>query len=237
MRNSASERIDLRPALTLKETRLSSNAASSLCTVAIGVSVAFAGLLGAAPVLAQDDAVVTPPAETEGIEDDAEEQPSERPGPINIMITVPRGEVNELQVKECEDNADAGTISGEIIVCRRIGESRENYFSGSREEAQKRYARETAFAGDPQAPDVAGGGIFRGPATVSGQCLIPPCPPPPALLIDVEALPEAPEGSDADRIARGLPPLGQDENLTEEEIRQRREALGLPPPKYEQDPE
>ena len=60
--------------------------------------------------------------------------------------------------------------------------------------------------------------------------------PPPALIIDVEALPDAPAGSDADRIARGLPPLGQDENLTEEEIRKRREKLGLPPPAFEKQP-
>lgn len=237
MRNSASERIDLRPALTPKETRLSSNAAPSLCTMAFGLCVTAAGLLGAVPLNAQDDAGVTAPAETLPSEEVAEDQPPERPDPINILITVPRGEVNEAQAQECEDNAEAAVISGDIVVCRRLGESGENYYSGSREEARKRYARETAFAGDPQAPNVAGGGIFRGPATISGQCLIPPCPPPAALLIDVEALPEAPEGSDADRIARGLPPLGQDENLTEEEIRQRREALGLPPPRYERDPE
>jgi len=237
MRNSASERIDLRPALTLKETRLSSNAASSLCTATLCLSMAITGLLGAAPLSAQDDTVVTPNADAVSESEAVEEQPVERPNPINILITVPRGNVNEAQAQECEDNADAATISGDIVVCRRLGESGENYYSGSRTEAQKRYARETAFQGDPQAPNVAGGGIFRGPATVSGQCLIPPCPPPPALLIDVESLPEAPEGSDADRIARGLPPLGQDENLSEDEIRQRREALGLPPPKYEQDPE
>ena len=49
-------------------------------------------------------------------------------------------------------------------------------------------------------------------------------------MIDVEALPHAPPGSDADRIARGLPPLGEEGDLgrgpdaaiTEEE-------LGLPP--------
>ncbi|MEL6529101.1 MAG: hypothetical protein AAFQ27_04015 [Pseudomonadota bacterium] len=216
---------------------MSSNAASSLCTVAIGTSLTIAGLLWTAPLGAQDDTSVTPPAETEATEEETAAEPAERPAPINILITVPRGEVNEAQFQRCEDNADAATISGEIVVCRRRGENGENYFSGSRSEAQKRYARETAFQGDPQAPDVAGGGIFRGPATISGQCLIPPCPPPPALLIDVEALPEAPAGSDADRIARGLPPLGQDENLTEEEIRKRREALGLPPPKYEQKPE
>lgn len=159
----------------------------------------------------------------------------EPPARIDLSVTVPRGDVNEAQFQECLDDADAGSISGEILVCRRRGEDATNFYSGSRLAAQKRYARETAFAGDPQAPDVAGGGIFKGPATVSGQCFIPPCPPEAAILIDVEALPEAPPGSDADRIARGLPPLGQDEKLSEEEIRKRREALGLPPPTFAKD--
>lgn len=209
---------------------MSSNAAPI-----IRIFTACAGLAMAAPLAAQDDgAVTTDDAEAEAA---TEVEEPERPAPINLIVTVPRGEVNEAQVQECLDDDEAATISGDIVVCRRIGDSGEQSFSGSREEARKRYARETAFAGDPQAPDVAGRGIFRGPATVSGQCLIPPCPPPPALLIDVEALPEAPEGSDADRIARGLPPLGQDEDLSEEEIRKRREALGLPPPRFEKAPE
>ena len=75
----------------------------------------------------------------------------------------------------------------------------------------------------PLTPDVAGPGIFRGPATVSGLCLIPPCPKEPALIIDIESLPEAPPGSDADRIARGLPPLGNDEGTPPT-----KEELGLP---------
>lgn len=43
---------------------------------------------------------------------------------------------------------------------------------------------------------------------VARGCFIPPCPPPPVYYIDVAALPEAPPGSDADRIARGLAPRG-----------------------------
>ncbi|MGB7373397.1 hypothetical protein [Pontixanthobacter sp.] len=52
--------------------------------------------------------------------------------------------------------------------------------------------------GLPRAPDVAGPGIFRGPPSFSFGA-----PPPPALIIDVTALPQAPEGSDADKIAKG----------------------------------
>lgn len=59
--------------------------------------------------------------------------------------------------------------------------------------------------GVPRAPDVAGPGIFHGkPTFTMGE------PPPPALIVDVTALPQAPPGSDADRIARGLAPRGDD---------------------------
>lgn len=115
------------------------------------------------------------------------------------------------QVEDCSAEQEAAIISGEIIVCRRKQDTSE-YLTGSREESQSRYAQETMYANDPQAPDVAGPGIFRGPATVGSLCIpgLQKCPPPPALMIDVTALPQAPPGSDADRIANGLPPLGRD---------------------------
>lgn len=209
---------------------MSSNAASTLCTIGIGVCLMAAGTLVGSPLWAQDDGLEASSDATASAEETAPEPSAERPAPINILITVPRGDVNEAQAQECEDNADAATISGDIVVCRRLGESGENYYSGSREEARKRYAEETAFKGAPRAPDTFGISNHGNPIGFGSV-------PPPALIIDVEALPEAPEGSDADRIARGLPPLGQDEDLAEEEIRQRREALGLPPPRFEKDPE
>ncbi|KHK92348.1 hypothetical protein [Novosphingobium malaysiense] len=52
-------------------------------------------------------------------------------------------------------------------------------------------------------PDVAGGGIFKGKATMGGMCLVPPCPPEQPYLIDLSSIPEAPVGSDADKIAKG----------------------------------
>ena len=191
---------------------------------------------GVAPLAAQDDAPVTEGA-SEGVEtaDAASEAPApapeveeeeEEPVRINLSVTVPRGDINVAEAQQCEDEADAGEISGEIVVCRRLGESGENYYSGSADEARKRYARETAFRGSPATPNVSGLSDNGKGISIGGV-------PPPALIIDVGALPPPPPGSDADRIARGLPPLGQDENLTEEEIRKRREALGLPPPAFE----
>lgn len=64
-------------------------------------------------------------------------------------------------------------------------------------------SREALRDGVPRAPDVAGEGIFKGKATVTGGCFLQGCPPDPAYIVDFTLLPEAPEGSDADRIARG----------------------------------
>lgn len=52
-------------------------------------------------------------------------------------------------------------------------------------------------------PDVAGKGIFKGKSTMSGMCLIPPCPKAQPYIIDLSSIPEAPAGSDADKIAKG----------------------------------
>jgi hypothetical protein len=64
-------------------------------------------------------------------------------------------------------------------------------------------SREATFDGLPRAPDVAGDGIFKGKGLLSGGCFLQGCPPPPAVMFDISELPEAPEGSDADLIAKG----------------------------------
>lgn len=221
-------------ALKPKETGLSSNASFSLPVFApLSRNLQFVtgiNLVLAAPLAAQDDASVTNPAQSSDEEAIAQAPPAPPERLIlDLSVTVPKDESDVLIENDCEEENDAARITNEIIVCRDLGEATDGSFDKT--DWAKRYAEKTKGG---STPDVAGGGIFRGKATVSGQCFIPPCPPPPALLIDVEALPEAPDGSDADRIARGLPPLGQDEELGEEEIRKRREALGLPPPTYEQ---
>lgn len=112
-------------------------------------------------------------------------------------------------MEDCSDEQEAAILTGEIIVCRRKADQ-SSYRVSSEDEAESRYARETMDKGDPRTPDVAGPGIFRGPATVSGLCFIPPCPPPPAYIIDFDELPETPPGSDADRVGQGLAPRGED---------------------------
>jgi len=113
-------------------------------------------------------------------------------------------------VEDCTEEQEAAIISGEILVCRRIVD-RAQYHYSSEDDAEARYARETMNKGDPRTPDVAGAGIFKGPATISGLCLIPPCPPPAAYIIDFKELPETPPGSDAERVGMGLAPLGNDQ--------------------------
>jgi hypothetical protein len=191
------------------ETGLSSNATPVLPCFPVALA-ALAAVI-AVPAAAQDaSSVSATPA--------AEQAPAPRPR-LNLMVTVPRGEVNQAELQQCRDNADAGTVSGEIVVCREGG-SDGTGLTGSRADSQKRYAQETMLNGAPRAPEAFGianhgNGIGFGKA------------PPPALMVDVAALPKAPAGSDADRIARGLPPLGHDGDLSEEEEKARREAAGI----------
>jgi len=83
-----------------------------------------------------------------------------------------------------------------IVVCGEL-EEQEQFRVRSDEQAEGDYARETMNRGKPGTPNVDGDGIFKGPATFR---LSPPVVP---LIIDLEDIPDAPEGSDADRIGKG----------------------------------
>lgn len=165
------------------------------------------------PLAAQDDssATSTPPAATP--------PPAPRPPRINMMVTKPRNEPSEADLRECREDEDAAAINREIVVCRVVGNDGTG-LTGNRAETQKRYAQETAFKGAPPPPDMFG-------IPDNGKGIGFGKPPPVAITVDFEALPTAPAGSDADRIARGLPPLEKDGELSEEEERARREAAGI----------
>lgn len=204
---------------------LSSNATPALpgfCRRLTGAALVLA-ILPAMPLAAQDDTAATPPpaqAAAPTPPPGATADEGGVPPRMNLMVTVPRGDVNEAQLQECRDDADAGTISGEIVVCREVGDNGANAYSADREAARKRYAEETALKGAPRAPE-AFGIPDNGKGIGFGK------PPPVAIEVDFAALPPAPAGSDADRVARGLAPLGQDGELTEEQERARREAAGI----------
>ncbi|MCA0979034.1 hypothetical protein LCM19_11725 [Qipengyuania flava] len=153
------------------------------------------------------------------------------PDKIDIRVdTTPEAATYE----DCEEDQDAAIITGEIIVCRKRSDEENRLYD--KESAERRHAQRTMNHNEIPAPDVAGDGIFRGPATVSGLCFIPPCPKPPAYMIDFATLPDAPPGSDADRIARGLAPRGNSNGTVApppapaQGQQDNAKVLGLPPP-------
>lgn len=157
-------------------------------------------------------------------------QTSGPPQQIDILVDAPMTEAaSDAVLKECEDQREVGIVAGEIVVCRQLEVPTDQLYSGSREAWLKAYAERTQNAGVIAPPDVAGPGIFRGPPSVSGLCFIPPCPKEEALIIDVEAIPPPPEGSDAERVAQGQAPVEGDNAPLSDEARRRVEAeLGLP---------
>lgn len=155
--------------------------------------------IGASPLSAQDDTAATNATATE-----PKSAPPSEPR-FNLMVSVPRDHSNQVELQECRDQNDAATISGEIMVCGEVG-GEETGLTGPRQETQKRYAQETMLRGAPRAPD------FIIDCKEQGNpfgCITFGKPQPVADMVDFDALPMAPAGSDADRMARGLPPLGQ----------------------------
>lgn len=192
---------------------MSSNAAAPVQKISVWAALlAGLSLSVSAPAAAQDGAQ----------EDAAEAEAAPTPRPprdiINLSVTVPREESDQLLEQDCEVEADAARIANEIVVCRQLGEASDG--SWNKEDFERRYAERTQGEQPVDTFGIANHGNAIGFGSV----------PPPALMIDVEALPQAPEGSDADRIARGLPPLGQDPEPTPEEIAERRRAAGLEAP-------
>lgn len=183
---------------------------------------ALLALLAAHPVVAQDAPTQDGGSAQQVAEEPAEPAPAPTPARrrefIDLTVTVPREESDRLLEEDCEEEADAARIANEIIVCRQLGEASDG--SWNKEAWERDYARRTQGGSTPDTFGIANHGNAIGFGSV----------PPPALIIDVEALPEAPEGTDADRIARGLPPLGRDSEPTPEEIAARRRALGLDAP-------
>jgi hypothetical protein len=177
--------------------------------------------MSAVPLAAQDDSSASPQAADEAPSEEAPAAaaPAGVPPRVNLTVSVPRDEASAADLRECRDDEEAAAINGEIVVCR-VRDRDGGALTGTRAESQKRYAQETAFKGAPPPPDVFG-------IADNGKGIGFGKPPPVAITVDFDALPTAPPGSDADRIARGLPPLGRDGELSEEQERARREAEGI----------
>lgn len=99
---------------------------------------------------------------------------------------------------DCDD-----PVGDEIVVCAALEEQ-----SQFRVPSRLDRGDNSNLKWDYEPPDVAGPGIFKGKATASGCVKGLTCPPPPAYIFDITALPEAPPGSDADKIAKGEKPAG-----------------------------
>ena len=160
-----------------------------------------------------------------------EPQQGEPPEQIDLLIDTTPEEAETYE--DCEDDQDAAILTGEIIVCRRRSGDENRLYD--KEAAETRHAVRTMHHNDPQAPN-AFGIPDHGPVVARG-CFIPPCPKPPAYMIDFDELPDTPEGSDADRIARGLAPRGYSANPdgsvtidSQPGLQSNADELGLPPP-------
>ena len=127
----------------------------------------------------------------------AQNAESEADRRIQDLITAQKSQT-DLRDRRCYLPQQPGA---EIIVCAAGDHEAERL--PLRDELDS--ARSTDD-GRPRAPDVAGEGIFKGPPTLAGLCLVPPCAPDPIYYVDVENLPAAPRGSDADLIGRGEKP-------------------------------
>ncbi len=96
------------------------------------------------------------------------------------------------------NNQQSGDSQSEITVCAQEEEDNSEFRVQSTSDLRKGKGD-----GSEGVPDVAGDGIFKGPASIGGLCLMGGCPPEEAYMLDFDALPDTPEGSEADKIAKG----------------------------------
>ena len=168
---------------------------------------ALACLSAATQALAAQDRIPIDLAPDEAAKDPA---PEPNNGRHVIDVLAPPPEEVARNTEACEAEQDYARIRGEIVVCRELGN--DEHLSGfDREDWERRYAEQSQGT---KPPDVAGaGGTIIMPTegslatitvTIKG-CYIGPCAPEEPVIVGFAAMPEAPEGSDADRIANGLP--------------------------------
>ena len=82
---------------------------------------------------------------------------------------------------------------GDIVVCA----DRPDEFRMPSTADSDPNSKEALDDGRLHTPDVSGGGIFKGKPTMGfGKVTVP-------YMIDLSSIPEAPEGSDADKVAKG----------------------------------
>lgn len=102
-----------------------------------------------------------------------------------------------LGVATVQDRCRTARKADEIVVCVDRGEDL-RVPSTAESDPSSLAARHAHNNGIPLAPQ-----LDRGSCKGQPGCMIGGWAPPPIYVIDLAAIPEAPEGSDADRIAKG----------------------------------
>lgn len=95
------------------------------------------------------------------------------------------------ELDRCAEAAEAG----EIVVCAVRDNSR---YRAAPSSSADPASREALRDGMPRAPQ-----LDRGSCKGQAVCIVGGWAPPPLYIIDLAAIPEAPPGSDADKVARG----------------------------------
>lgn len=107
---------------------------------------------------------------------------------------------SRLSVETVQDRCRSARKTDEIVVCVDRGEDL-RVPSTAESDPSSLAARRALNNGVPRAPQ-----LDRGSCKGQPGCIIGGWAPPPIYVIDPAALPEAPEGSDADKIAKGEMP-------------------------------
>ncbi len=105
-----------------------------------------------------------------------------------------------LGVESVQDRCRTARREGEIVVCIDRGEDL-RVPSTAESDPSSLAARHALNDGVPRAPQ-----LDRGSCKGQPGCVVGGWAPPPIYVIDPAALPNAPEGSDADKIAKGEMP-------------------------------
>jgi hypothetical protein len=143
-----------------------------LVAAALAISGVFAPV--ALAQVAQDDTRLPEPEKRE-------------PDPVEAKVKQLIRKADEWTGKEERAKRCAPSAAGkDIVVC---GEAD----AGAKFRVPADTEGRLATGGPPPAPDVAGDGIFKGKATMGLGCIVPPCPPPKAYMIDFSKLPEVDE--------------------------------------------
>ncbi len=103
---------------------------------------------------------------------------------------------SRLSVETVQDRCRSARKAGEIVVCVDRGEDL-RVPTTAETDPDSLAARRTLNNGVPRAP------AFSRSCKGQPGCITGGWAPPPIYVIDPAALPEAPEGSDADKIAKG----------------------------------